>query len=139
MISGIDVLAQEEILYTPVWASVLVIIGFLLATYSMPALTFCDDDVLVKTPTKSFIGLVVLCCVSVIIMYVGGTNSYLHTESYTYDVTISDESKMTDLLEQYEIISQKGKIYTVQEKDLDRKKSHELWAQHNADKGNDAN
>lgn len=34
-----------------------------------------------------------------------------------YKVTITDEVKMTDFLEKYEIVGQEGKIYTVREKE----------------------
>lgn len=144
MIPGIEVLSQEEILYTPIWAFVLVAIGLIMLTASLGgaiaslggAIASSSKD---QKSTKPLIRSFVVFCIAIIIGYVGCANLSLPTESYTYDVTISDEAKLADFLEQYEIIDQKGKVYTIREKNLDRKKSHELWVQHNVDKGNDTN
>lgn len=137
MIPGIEVLSQKEILYTPIWAFVLAAIGLIMLTASLGgAIASSSKD---QKSTKPLIRSFVVFCIAIIIGYVGCANLSLPTESYTYDVTISDEAKLADFLEQYEIIDQKGKVYTIREKDLDRKKSHELWVQHNVDKGNDTN
>lgn len=139
MIPGIEVLSQEEILYTPIWAFVLAAIGLIMLTASLGGAIASASSSKDQKSTKPLIRSFVVFCIAIIIGYVGCANLSLPTESYTYDVTISDEAKLADFLEQYEIIDQKGKVYTIREKDLDRKKSHELWVQHNTDKGNDTN
>lgn len=132
MISGIEVLAQEEILYTPLWASALLLIGFIfMMVCFVAAIIFYNKNLRGEESIKPLIRIVLLFCLSIIIGYVGSENSDLHTESYTYDVTITDEAKLEDFLEQYEIIDEKEDVYTIKEKNLNLKESHELWKQHN--------
>lgn len=131
MISGIEVLAQKEILYTPLWASALLLIGLFMMLGSGVAIIFYDKNLWGEESIKPLIRSVLLFFLSIIIGYIGSENSDLHTESYTYDVTITDETKLADFLEQYEIIDEKEDVYTIKEKNLNLKESHKLWKQHN--------
>lgn len=131
MISGIEVLAQEEILYTPLWASALSLIGLFMMIGFGAAIIFYDKNLWGEESIKPLVRSMLLFFLSIIIGYIGSENSDLHTESYTYDVTITDETKLADFLKQYEIIDEKEDVYTIKEKNLNLKESHELWKQHN--------
>lgn len=131
MISGIEVLAQKEILYTPLWASALLLIGLFMMLGSGVAIIFYDKNLWGEESIKPLIRSVLLFFLSIIIGYIGSENSNLHTESYTYDVVLTDEAKLADFLEQYEIIDEKEDVYTIKEKNLNLKESHKLWKQHN--------
>ena len=144
MISGIEVLAQNEILYTPLWASALLLIGlFMMIGFGAATIFYnknlwgeesikpYDKNLWGEESIKPLVRSMLLFFLSIIIGYIGSENSNLHTESYTYDVTITDETKLADFLEQYEIIDEKEDVYTIKEKNLNLKESHELWKQHN--------
>ena len=58
---------------------------------------------------------IVLTIVMVAVSSFGGVDNKNSVHHMEYKVTINDSVKMNDFLEQYEIIDQEGKIYTVKE------------------------
>lgn len=54
---------------------------------------------------------------SLVLIYIFNVKGFETKIETRYDVTISDEVKLTEFNEKYEIIEQKGKIYTIREKD----------------------
>lgn len=108
MIPGIEVLSQEEILYTPDWAIVFFAMGliFAVALFCVFIIAICENEY--KCAVLFVLGFVVALGFTI-----GGCSNDQPTGTYTYKVTISDDVKMNEFLEQYEIVSQEGKIYTV--------------------------
>lgn len=109
MIPGIDILSQEEILYTPDWAIAFFAMGliFAVALFCVFIIAICENEY--KCAVLFVLGFVVALGFTI-----GGYSKFNQpTGTYTYKVTISDDVKMNEFLEQYEIVSQEGKIYTV--------------------------
>ena len=109
---GIEILNATSIYNTllPEWTIVIgVMLIFVFAI--MATVCICIDRY----------GWMILCVVLTIVTIVAiafgsnaNKNSIHHME---YKVTINDSVKMNDFFEQYEIIDQEGKIYTVREKE----------------------
>lgn len=72
-----------------------------------------SEDSLSGSITTSF----AIVMSSLVLIYIFNVNGFETKIETRYDVTISDEVKLTEFNEKYEIIEQKGKIYTIREKD----------------------
>lgn len=115
MISGIEVLSQNEILYTPEWAIAIFAVGltFSIALFCLLFIALSEDDY----KCAFLFGLGFIVALLFTIQAIGKFNQ--PTGTYTYKVTISDDVKINEFLDQYEIVSQEGKIYTVKLKDTE--------------------
>ena len=110
---GIEVLNEYE--YTIANAGMSVLWTIFFSAILLIALfhDIISEDSLSGLITNVF--AVVMSMFSLIYMFnVKGFETRIETR---YDVTISDEVKLTEFNEKYEIIEQKGKIYTIKEKD----------------------
>ena len=109
MMPGIEVLNIIEITKTPIYMWILlIVVGFSTAAF----VTNCD-----ATKTKNFI-IFMIGLVAVIGLGIAGM---IITEpvGYKYEVLINEEVNLVEFYENYEIVRQEGKIYTIQERDKD--------------------
>ena len=105
---GIEFLTSTQVVTnytfntTAFWITALIVIGIsvLIGIYEM--------EVLPCSLCGVIFGLLLGCLV-------GGALSEPTEYETQYKVTISDETSMTEFVEQYEIIDQDGKIFTVRE------------------------
>lgn len=114
--TGVEILASSEVLVSGGFDTTSFIIGMLLfvvisfVTGAVISCITCKDDwILICT----LIGLVPAWMFGMVFGYASA-----ESEEYEihYKVLISDEVSMNEFLEEYEIIDQEGKIYTVKEK-----------------------
>lgn len=108
MIDGMEILNQTEIMESYAWFSYAVLLIGIIAMISL----------IMFNKNKEMIWGIVLI-ISMIIMMVLVVLSYClekPTGRYIYDVTISDDVNFNEFNEKYEVIEQKGKIYTIKEK-----------------------
>ena len=115
--TGVDILATEEVSagfvynYNWIWimAVIACVIGLILSIHGV--VHDGEDWKVIPTITSLMIiaGLVVGTIISI---FTGKPTKY---ETH-YKVTISDEVKMTEFLEKYEIVDTDGRIYTIKEK-----------------------
>ena len=119
MLKGIEILSQSEvgcgadINWIPIMITTIIvaIVLFVLITrFTNP--TDIDHWFAVCATVFVFSWIVGLCITWI-------TSSIAPPETYKthYKVTISDEVSMNEFLEQYEIVDQEGKIYTIKEKE----------------------
>lgn len=116
--NGVEILSIREVVtkyafnWQPFWITVLIMIGICaiigLITYLSNE---CEIGVV---PSLALVGLFF----GVIIGYPCGSIIFGTPIEYTteYKVIISDEVNFNEFQEKYEIISQEGKIYTIEEK-----------------------
>ena len=110
--SGVEILNQTEII-THQYGCGLRVGLIILVLLTIVGVIVCikDDDVLwlkIGVLSGLFLGFILGGVIE------SKTDKDIHTGTYTYQVTISNEVKMTDFLNKYEIIKQEGKIYTVE-------------------------
>ena len=114
--TGVEILAIEEVATAFGWNTGGMVFGFLLAAlifglvgYSIGMAESTADGWLVFVAGTLIAGLLIgLACGST-----GGEPTAYETR---YKVTVSDEVPMNEFLERYEIIGQEGKIYVVRER-----------------------
>jgi hypothetical protein len=115
--TGVDILAMEEVAVESAFNSTTFVIIFGLVTLigivsGLVAHFVYGHDVAV-IPTLIFAFMIG----GSIVGSLGGWSTATPAEYETqYKVTISEEVSMTEFLEKYEIIETEGKIYTVREK-----------------------
>ena len=114
-IQGIEVLNVTEIMGSPVWTLVCAIVGILGSFIS--GLTLCSFYTIYKNFGR-LINVLITCIFLLIAMIgiVAGASTYIPTGKYEYQVTIDDTVPVTYLYENFEVISQEGKIWTIKEK-----------------------
>ena len=116
--NGVEILNQTTVYETKeCWGILWVFIGagflisFGIAIYNWVRYGFDADLILL-------IGYVTLACCIVGFMGVGMSVHYTDTVDYIeYQVTVSDDVNFNEFYSKYEIINQKGKIYTIKEKE----------------------
>ena len=115
--AGVEILAVEEVAvgfgfnWLYFWIAVGIFIGVGLITGLITSYLECDFIMLgicisIFIPIGMFFGLIY-----------GFADAPQTAYETQYKVAISDEVKMNEFLEKYEIIDQEGKIYTVRERD----------------------
>ena len=112
MIPGIEVLAQETI-HAQVGDAVLaIIIGGILAIgiFIAGIIAICDNEAIMLIPFSVILILAAL--------FITAGISELNQKPYEqYDVLIGDEVPIKEFNNRYEIIEQRGEIYTIKERD----------------------
>lgn len=109
MMPGIEVLNTIEITKTPIYMWILlIVVGF-----STVAFVANCDVTEIKNFIISMIGLVAIIGLGIAGMII--------TEpiGYKYEVLIDEEVNLVEFYENYEIVRQEGKIYTIKERDKD--------------------
>lgn len=109
IIPGVEILSQEDILYTPAWVFPLLIVGIFCMAFFFSAFIVSILEKMFRIVPVFGLGFIITL-VALIALF-GWIDK--PTGTYTYKVTVSDDVKMNEFLEQYEIVSQEGKIYTV--------------------------
>lgn len=113
MLEGINVLSQTEIMKTPDWVNNVSLFLIMFAIFSVIMMFIFIS---IEKRLTIIIGIVsVLSIVS--ILFINIFTPWQPTGKYTYKVTIEDNVQLTEFYEQYEIIKQEGKIYTIREKE----------------------
>ena len=115
--TGVEILAMEEVATAFGWNIWGTVFGFLVA-----ALIFGLVGALVETAEGAESGLIVFISGTLIGglllgLAFGSTGGEPTAYETQYKITVSDEVPMNEFLERYEIIDQDGKIYTVRERD----------------------
>ena len=110
MIEGIEILAQSEIMASPSWTGwILVMLGIGIVGILM-GLAFDFDWLFVTGIVGGLMGIVGVFFVLII-------NPKEPTGRYEYQVTIDDNVSFTEFYENYEVVGQNGKIWTIRDKD----------------------
>lgn len=114
MIDGITVLSQSEIMITPNWTYIIIIITLIAFAVSMiTTASFHHNRI------KTIFEISSICF---FILFIVGLFCMVFVENptgeYTYKVTISDEVNFVEFNNKYEIIDQDGLIYTIKEKEI---------------------
>lgn len=111
--NGVEILNTIYIydsLINPLW-----LVLFLVAALVISIIGICTLNY--DTVQKTLFILIAIVGVGVVICFIGvaiETNEIVDTK---YQVIISEETKLDEFIEKYEILNQEGKIYTVREKD----------------------
>lgn len=111
---GIDILNQTEIMVNPL-SSYLLILFFIIAfLVGLIMLSFINSR-------KRFgifgIVLIILSIISCVFAFAGANTE--HTGRYRYEVTIDDGVSFLDLQEEYDVIEQNGRIWTLEDKETE--------------------
>lgn len=119
MMQGIEILSQSEvgcgvaINWTPVIiiTAIAAVVVFISVIQLTVPLDFED--------WLASIAITILCSFVVLLVTTLIATVFSKPETYEthYKVTISDEVSMNEFLEQYEIVDQEGKIYTIKERE----------------------
>lgn len=117
--NGVDILATEEVatkhaLNGDVFWTISIVIAVIALSIFVYFTARDGFECVILSATLALAGLGLLC--GFVFGMIFSTPEKIETQ---YKVTISDEVKMTDFLERYEIIDTEGKIYTVREKGVD--------------------
>lgn len=114
MIEGIDILNETKILGTPLWCDILgpITLVCIFACFIVMLLSIGFECK--KAAIVSIIGLVV--SVVLLILAILFSDS-IDTGRYRYEVTIDDAVSFNKLCEKYNVIEQKGKIWTIEDKE----------------------
>jgi hypothetical protein len=114
MMNGIEVLSQVTVGFTDAGDVFAAIIASALFVRFLVIMICLIKDRDIKILGGIVLGLVVVFCG---VMTVGTWYDCFNPITYTeYKVTISDEVKLSEFNERYEIIKQEGKIYTIKVK-----------------------
>ena len=114
--AGVEILATEKVVsetafgWTGFWTSVVVLGIFFIF---VAILEICSGEIGMAAFTIIMGAIVTL----VFSFLMGDANSKPIAHKTRYKVTISDEVKMNEFYERYEVIDQEGKIYTVEERE----------------------
>lgn len=111
---GVEVLTTFEyevssILKSSFWLIIFIIIGI------AGLHTVCDSVLEKLSPRIS--GLVAMFVSITLVLYICSEVGLEDKTETRYKVTISEDVKLTDFYERYEIVEQNGKIYTIRERD----------------------
>lgn len=115
--TGVEILAMEEVATAFGWNTWGMLLGFLVATLFfgfvgvVVGVTESVESGWITFIAGTLIGGLII---GVAFGSIGGEPTAYETR---YKVTVSDEVPMNKFLERYEIIDQEGKIYTVRERD----------------------
>lgn len=118
--TGVDILAAEEVAveyafgWTWFWSLVGIgaVVGIIWGVYEV-ASGMSD------WPLIPWLAVLLMGVGALVGLLVGAFTSKPVKYETQYKVTVSDEVKMADFLEKYEIIETEGKIYTVREREAD--------------------
>ena len=115
--TGVEILASSEVLVSGGFDTTSFILGTLLfvviscVTGTVISCITCEEDWILRC---TLIGLIPACMFGMVSGYASAESEEYETH---YKVLISDEVSMNEFLEEYEIIDQEGKIYTVKERE----------------------
>lgn len=117
MIEGIEVLNQVEIVKTSGIFVFVTIASFLIVILGITT-TLTSLLTLTRTDRKffAFFGIIMIM-IGAFGFVNGGVNTVQPTGKYEYQVTIDDTVSATTLYENYEVIDQQGKIWTIRLKE----------------------
>jgi L-asparagine transporter-like permease len=104
--TGIEILAEYTAGGFPAWAATLAIVVAVIGLILLLCGICADNEI------AAAIGLVALLSFIVVGIAVEVVTEPEHTR---YKVTISDDVKLVEFLEQYEILDTEGEIYTIRE------------------------
>lgn len=110
--TGVEILSSETI-YNTILPEYFIAIGLLLCVIFVIVMAACFSNDYI---TLGFICIALALC-SGIVGSLGGTLSKTNVSHIEYKVTIDDSVSMNEFLDQYEILDQEGKIYTVKERE----------------------
>jgi hypothetical protein len=112
MLEGIEILAQTEIMKNPDWTSLFftAMIVFILLGFGMAIIGAIIN---IWKLIACGVGLAIGTFIALFI--IGVDISQEPTGKYEYQVTISENVSLTEFYENYEIIDQNGKIWTIRE------------------------
>lgn len=115
MIEGIDILNKTEIMNSPSWGLIFVVVGDLLIVIGLVLLANGANDGCGPMFVFGLFACVISACL--IISALVNTNT-IPTGCYRYEVTIDDSVSFLDLQEKYDVIEQNGKIWTLEDKEV---------------------
>lgn len=120
MLEGINILNQTEIMESPLWFSVVIIVLFIVSLISLIVGIIDAIKDFSNGHTWIFIIITTIAYIAILIMGNAGSNVLTEpTGRYEYQVTIDDSVSMNEFLEEYEIIKVDGKIYTIRDKETE--------------------
>ena len=112
MLEGITILNQTEIMGNPKWLMPTVLIGFLVLFIGVGVLvTFLSDS----DPLGIFVGIVLGVLYTAIL--IGCWSDTMPTGCYKYEALIDESVSFEAVLEKYDVVEQKGKIWILEDKE----------------------
>ena len=115
MTEGIDILNKIEIMAEPLILYLVPVVIFLSAVICVLILPI---SVAVDSPWPFVIILFLSIIAIVLSINVCTKSQSIHTGRYRYEVTIGDSVSFEDLIERYNIVDQRGKIYVLEDKEV---------------------
>lgn len=121
LMKGIEVLSQTEVPTDKALNSTvfwIIVVAFFIGTF-----VYCYVEIGPDRPSE-WIGIIIIAAAGAVMGSIFGCMIGMATGTPTdyetrYKVVISDEVQMNDFFENYEIVSQDGKIYEIKEKEND--------------------
>lgn len=115
MIEGIDILNKTELMTSPLWGLIFLVVGCLLLVIGFVLVVNGSN----YNCGPMFIFGFFACAISVclIIPALLNTNT-VPTGRYRYEVTIDDSVSFVDLQKKYDVTEQNGKIWTLEDKEV---------------------
>jgi hypothetical protein len=116
LMDGVEVLNQTEILATPEWIQIAIIVCFIAFIIGIAG---CLISIIIEKEKilAFFICLLPFSFILLIAFLTISEKPAMPTGKYEYQVTIDDSVSMNEFYEKYEIIEVNGKIYTIREKE----------------------
>ena len=115
MIEGIDVLNKTELMTSPLWGLIFVVVGGLLIVIGFVLLANGAIDGCEPMFVFGLFACVISACLIISALVKANT---IQTGRYRYEVTIDDSVSFLDLQEKYDVIEQNGKIWTLEDKEV---------------------
>lgn len=115
--NGIDILSKEEILTTPEWIDMVVLISSIIVIVSIiftVIFTLTDHDIAI------ILFLMMLTCsgiVCVIFSHIKDTYKSEPTGRYRYEATIDDSVLINEVYNNYNVVEQRGDIWILEDKE----------------------
>ena len=114
-IQGIEVLHVTDIMTCPDWAKYFVCIG-LICTLISCIMIINLHDIYNDWGMGLNIGFILIFMMMLLVGGIRASHENIPTGKYEYQVTIDDTVPATYLYENFEVISQEGKIWTIRQK-----------------------
>lgn len=110
---GITILNQVEIMETPVWVCVVVLLSIILI-----AVTFLTTLITQNKVVGAVSAIILLLSLVSLVLFGFILDHEEPTGRYRYEILIEDEGVFKDIYETYDIIEQRGDIWVLEDKEV---------------------
>ena len=110
MIEGIDILNRTDIMAHPSWWTTLLVVFAIIAAPSLVTALSCTND------WVGIISMIMFAISMAALLVLGIIEPKEPTGRYQYEVMMDESVPFEDVLENYDIVEQKGKIWILKDK-----------------------